>query len=149
MRPRRYHRTARPRHALLHAVPGPGPRDGAEPAGVRVSRGRTHRHVGGVGAGRDRERVDFPTSRLANIAEISMKNIALADRPAAFDVHALRRQFPILARTVHGKPLAYLDNGASAQRPSAVIDAVDDYERHHHANIHRGAHTLSQEATAL
>jgi cysteine desulfurase/selenocysteine lyase len=50
---------------------------------------------------------------------------------------------------VRGKPLAYLDNGASAQRPTAVIDAVDDYERHHHANIHRGVHTLSQEATAL
>jgi cysteine desulfurase / selenocysteine lyase len=78
-----------------------------------------------------------------------MKNIALADRPTGFDVHALRRQFPILARTIHGKPLAYLDNGASAQRPSAVIDAVDDYERRHHANIHRGVHTLSQEATAL
>jgi cysteine desulfurase/selenocysteine lyase len=78
-----------------------------------------------------------------------MNNIALADRSAGFDVHALRRQFPILARTVHGKPLAYLDNGASAQRPSAVIDAVDDYERRHHANIHRGVHTLSQEATAL
>ena len=58
-------------------------------------------------------------------------------------------QFPVLARLVHGKPLAYLDNGASAQRPNAVIDAVDDYERHHHANIHRGVHTLSQEATAL
>ncbi|MGC1521268.1 MAG: cysteine desulfurase [Steroidobacteraceae bacterium] len=78
-----------------------------------------------------------------------MKNIALVDRPAGFDVHALRRQFPILARTVHGRPLAYLDNGASAQRPSAVIDAVDDYERRHHANIHRGVHTLSQEATAM
>ncbi|HXC09302.1 MAG TPA: cysteine desulfurase [Steroidobacteraceae bacterium] len=78
-----------------------------------------------------------------------MKNIALADHSAGFDVHELRRQFPILARTVHGKPLAYLDNGASAQRPSAVIDAVDDYERRHHANIHRGVHTLSQEATAL
>jgi cysteine desulfurase / selenocysteine lyase len=78
-----------------------------------------------------------------------MKNIALAARTADFDVNAVRRQFPILARMVHGKPLAYLDNGASAQRPDAVIDAVDDYERHHHANIHRGVHTLSQEATAL
>ena len=78
-----------------------------------------------------------------------MKNIALAARPADFDVNAVRRQFPILARMVRGKPLAYLDNGASAQRPDAVIDAVDDYERHHHANIHRGVHTLSQEATAL
>jgi cysteine desulfurase / selenocysteine lyase len=76
-----------------------------------------------------------------------LNNIALALR--AFDVDAARRQFPILARMVHGKPLAYLDNGASAQRPQCVIDAVDDYERHHHANIHRGVHTLSQEATAL
>jgi cysteine desulfurase/selenocysteine lyase len=62
---------------------------------------------------------------------------------------SLRKDFPVLARMVRGKPLAYLDNGASAQRPTAVIDAVDDYERRHHANIHRGVHTLSQEATGL
>jgi cysteine desulfurase / selenocysteine lyase len=78
-----------------------------------------------------------------------MKNIAFADTSRPFDVEAARRQFPILSRLVHGKPLAYLDNGASAQRAQCVIDAVDDYERHHHANIHRGVHTLSQEATAL
>jgi cysteine desulfurase/selenocysteine lyase len=78
-----------------------------------------------------------------------MKNTALAARTSDFDVNAVRRHFPVLARMVRGKPLAYLDNGASAQRPDAVIDAVDDYERHHHANIHRGVHTLSQEATAL
>jgi cysteine desulfurase / selenocysteine lyase len=78
-----------------------------------------------------------------------MNNIALAQTDRTFDVDAARRQFPILARMVHGKPLAYLDNGASAQRAQCVIDAVDDYERHHHANIHRGVHTLSQEATAL
>jgi cysteine desulfurase/selenocysteine lyase len=62
---------------------------------------------------------------------------------------SIRDDFPVLARRIHGHPLAYLDNGASAQRPTAVIDAVDDYERHHHANIHRGVHTLSQEATGL
>ena len=78
-----------------------------------------------------------------------MNKPALADRPLEFDVGALRRQFPILSRLVRGKPLAYLDNGASAQRPAAVIEAVDDYERRHHANIHRGVHTLSQEATNL
>jgi cysteine desulfurase / selenocysteine lyase len=78
-----------------------------------------------------------------------MSKIALADRPVRFDVHTLRRQFPVLARAVHGKPLAYLDNGASAQRPESVIEAVNDYERRHHANIHRGVHSLSQEATAL
>jgi cysteine desulfurase / selenocysteine lyase len=78
-----------------------------------------------------------------------MKNIAVLDELSPFDVLALRREFPVLARVVNGKPLAYLDNGASAQRPKAVIAAVDDYERHHHANIHRGVHALSQEATAL
>jgi cysteine desulfurase / selenocysteine lyase len=71
------------------------------------------------------------------------------DALTPFDVAAVRREFPVLARMVRGKPLAYLDNGASAQRPNSVIAAVDDYERHHHANIHRGVHTLSQEATAL
>jgi cysteine desulfurase/selenocysteine lyase len=74
---------------------------------------------------------------------------ALAQTDRTFDVDAARRQFPILGRMVHGKPLAYLDNGASAQRPQCVIDAMDEYERRHHANIHRGVHTLSQEATAL
>jgi cysteine desulfurase/selenocysteine lyase len=78
-----------------------------------------------------------------------MSSVAARDPRPCFDVQAVRREFPILQRMVHGKPLAYLDNGASAQRPSAVIDAVDDYERRHHANIHRGVHTLSQEATAL
>ena len=77
-----------------------------------------------------------------------MKNLAPASY-SRFDVNSIRRDFPVLARSVRGKPLAYLDNGASAQRPDAVIDAVDDYERHHHSNIHRGVHTLSQEATSL
>jgi len=77
-----------------------------------------------------------------------MKNIALVGKPR-FDVKFVRAEFPVLARSIHGKPLAYLDNGASSQRPNAVIDAVNEYERHHHANIHRGVHTLSQEATAL
>src|SRR2546422_11738938 len=77
-----------------------------------------------------------------------MKNIALLDT-IRFDVMSAREDFPVLARTIRGKPLAYLDNGASAQRPASVIGAIDDYERRHHANIHRGVHTLSQEATAL
>jgi cysteine desulfurase/selenocysteine lyase len=64
-----------------------------------------------------------------------------------YDVEGLRRQFPILAQQVNGKPLAYLDNGASTQRPQAVLDAVHHYETHLHANVHRGVHTLSQLAT--
>jgi len=66
---------------------------------------------------------------------------------AAYDVARLRSEFPILAQQVNGRPLAYLDNGASTQRPRAVIDAVTHYETHLHANVHRGVHTLSQLAT--
>ena len=66
----------------------------------------------------------------------------------AFDVQAIRRDFPILSQQVNGKPLVYLDNGASAQKPSAVLDAMDRYYREMHSNVHRGAHTLGDRATA-
>ncbi|MDQ8180476.1 cysteine desulfurase [Pelagicoccus sp. SDUM812005] len=59
----------------------------------------------------------------------------------------VRGDFPILSRTVHGKPLVYLDNAASTQKPQAVIDAVTRYYSHENANIHRGVHLLSTEAT--
>jgi cysteine desulfurase/selenocysteine lyase len=68
---------------------------------------------------------------------------------AGLDVARIRRDFPVLARTINGHPLAYLDNAASSQQPARVIDAVAEYARLHHANVHRGVHTLSQEATAL
>lgn len=64
-----------------------------------------------------------------------------------FDVEAIRRDFPILDQNVNGKPLVYLDNAASSQRPRAVIDAISGYYEHDHANVHRGVHTLSQRAT--
>jgi cysteine desulfurase/selenocysteine lyase len=70
-------------------------------------------------------------------------------RPAALDVAAIRRDVPVLQRTVRGKPLAYLDNAASSQRPRVVLDAMTRYYETTHANVHRGVHTLSQEATDL
>jgi cysteine desulfurase/selenocysteine lyase len=74
---------------------------------------------------------------------------ALEATALALDVDALRRDFPILGRTIRGRPLAYLDNAASSQRPRAVIDAMSRYYENSHANVHRGVHTLSQEATDL
>jgi len=65
-----------------------------------------------------------------------------------FDVAAIRREFPILAQEIHGKPLVYLDNGASSQKPVCVLDAMDRYYREMHSNVHRGAHTLGDRATA-
>ena len=73
------------------------------------------------------------------------------DSPASsnvrFDVERVRRDFPILAQRVNGRPLAYLDNSASSQHPEAVIDSIGRYYRESHANVHRGVHTLSQRAT--
>jgi len=65
----------------------------------------------------------------------------------AYDVEAIRRDFPILSRTVYGKPLVYLDNGASAQKPQVVIDAVAHAYANEYANVHRGLHFLSNAAT--
>jgi cysteine desulfurase/selenocysteine lyase len=64
------------------------------------------------------------------------------------DTQSIRADFPILSRQVHGKPLVYLDNAATSQKPEAVIRAMDDYYRRYNANIHRGVHTLAEEATA-
>jgi cysteine desulfurase/selenocysteine lyase len=64
-------------------------------------------------------------------------------------IEEIRGEFPILTREVHGEPLAYLDNGATAQKPLAVIDTLGRYWREHNANVHRGVHTLSEEATSL
>lgn len=67
---------------------------------------------------------------------------------AAFDPLKYREDFPILREIIHGKPVAYLDNAATAQKPQAVIDAVRNYYEHDNANVHRGVHQLSERATA-
>ena len=63
------------------------------------------------------------------------------------DIQKIRKDFPILAREVNGKPLVYFDNAATSQTPFQVIDAISDYYKNYNANIHRGVHALSQEAT--
>jgi len=72
----------------------------------------------------------------------------LRDTHATLDVVRIREDFPILRERVHGKPLVYLDNAATSQKPQAVIDALVDYYTHYNANIHRAVHLLSTRATA-
>ena len=77
-----------------------------------------------------------------------------APSPVATEVggrplESIRAEFPILSRQVNGATLSYLDNGATVQKPAAVIEAVDAFYREHYSNVHRGAHALSAEATAL
>ncbi len=68
---------------------------------------------------------------------------------ATFDVTRIRQDFPILGEIIHGKPLVYLDNAASTQKPKAVLDTLRHVYEHDYANVHRGVHTLSQRATDL
>lgn len=71
------------------------------------------------------------------------------DSSVHLDVEAIRLNFPILTKKVNEQTLVYFDNGATVQKPIAVIDAINDYYSHYNANIHRGVHTLSREATEL
>src|SRR3989344_4509850 len=61
----------------------------------------------------------------------------------------IREDFPILSKKIHGKELVYLDNAATTQKPRQVLEAIDNYYREHNANIHRGVHQLSQEASEM
>ncbi|HKJ66422.1 MAG TPA: aminotransferase class V-fold PLP-dependent enzyme, partial [bacterium] len=76
------------------------------------------------------------------------KNGDIKEISSPLDVERIRQDFPILSRTVHpGKPLVYLDNAATSQKPQIVIDKLSAYYRHSNANVHRGIHVLSEEAT--
>jgi cysteine desulfurase / selenocysteine lyase len=70
-----------------------------------------------------------------------------AQTTGGYDIGAIRRDFPILDRTIRGKKLVYLDNSATSQKPRAVIDAISGFYENHNSNVHRGIHTLSDEAT--
>src|SRR5690606_9795045 len=128
--------------ALTRLVAGAGAR-AADPRFRRIRadehRPRAAAHVSGTPTG-------------GSIQRVGRESFMSAAQPArgssaAFDAAALRRDFPVLDQAVNGKPLVYLDNAASSQRPRAVIDAISSYYEHDHANVHRGVHTLSQRAT--
>jgi cysteine desulfurase / selenocysteine lyase len=76
-------------------------------------------------------------------------NTTMSLSPAAYDVQAVRHDFPILRERVHDKPLVYLDNAATSQKPRAVIDAMSSVYEEHNANIHRGVYEFSERTTAL
>ena len=78
-----------------------------------------------------------------------MKPVATASPTLPRSIEEIRAEFPIHSREVNGQQLAYLDNGATAQKPLAVLEALDDFNRRSNSNVHRGVHTLSEEATRL
>ncbi len=77
----------------------------------------------------------------------AIQGAGAAANPSAFDVGRVRKDFPALAQKVHGRPLVYLDNAATSQKPQAVIDAIAHYYAFDNSNVHRGVHTLSMRAT--
>jgi len=91
----------------------------------------------------------IPLSAVALGEELQQMPQSGLDINAMFNVEAIRKDFPILSRKVNGKPLVYFDNAATSQTPQQVIDVIVDYYSNYNANIHRGVHTLSQEATDL
>src|SRR5262249_49259139 len=118
-----------------------GRRAGAPDLRLRRRRGRAH--PGRSRASGRRARARRPAGRAA------MSSVTLREPAAAstYDVEAIRRDFPILSTKVYDKPLVYLDNAASAQKPQSVIDAERDVYEKCYANIHRGVHWLSVHAT--
>ena len=74
-------------------------------------------------------------------------SVALEGPGVAFDVRKVREDFPILRQRVHGRPLVYLDNAATSQKPRAVIEAMERYYTSENSNVHRGVHALSERAT--
>src|SRR5207248_686951 len=152
--------------AVLHALARHSVRGGARVAdrkfhrrGHRQGRGRPSAHGAGrhghapAGhafglAGLEQDRFGLNTTRRRRTHMTAMMKETDITGEAAYDVETIRTDFPILYREVYGKPLVYLDNGASAQKPRSVLDAIDYAYKMEYANVHRGLHFLSNAATA-
>src|SRR5262249_35913801 len=100
-----------------------------------------------LASGRARRRAAAGRDGLARDRGSLVMATRAMDRALSYDVEKVRRDFPILSRIVHGKPLVYLDNAATSQKPRQVIDAIRGYYESYNSNVHRGVHALSEEAT--
>ena len=139
-RARRARGPARARRAGHHPLPAPARGAGARrgpPADGRAHRGQRRARAGRAGRGRG----------LRGLA--MTPDAARRRRAGPLNVEALRKDFPLLARTVHGRPIVYLDSASSALQPQAVIGAMSHYYETTHANVHRGVYATAEEATAL
>ncbi|WP_079032561.1 SufS family cysteine desulfurase [Wenjunlia vitaminophila] len=110
-------------------------------------RGRRHRAPGRPGAPATSPAADPATTPTEPRSAALTETAGQGRSGAAFSPHSVRTDFPILHRTVNGHPLAWLDNGATTQKPRQVIEALAGYYSYGNSNIHRGAHTMAREAT--
>ena len=93
--------------------------------------------------------IDWVEKRLDLAVKRMLKRVIVDKRHGGFDAVQVAKDFPILQRKVHGKRLAFLDSGASAQKPAVVIEAMEQFLRTNYSNVHRGLYTLSQESSEL
>src|SRR3569623_1690386 len=149
VRARRDRGPARRRRGVLPALARHGRAGGAQPADLCLRRRhhRPHRdpddtHARAAGA----HRASARRSADQGVFMSSVHSRSLRQTAQVFDAARYRAEFPILAQEVHGKPLVYLDNAATTQKPRPVIEAIEHYYTADNANIHRGVHLLSQRA---
>ena len=152
VRPRRHRRPRRPGLTVLPEKPRPVPRRCRPDADSRLRQGNHRFSQPGTVARVHGSPLFGRHSRQAAALRGQVMTNTAPSTPggppaAAFDVARIRQDFPILEQTVNGKPLVYLDNAATSQKPRSVIDAVARYYATENSNIHRGVHTLSQMAT--
>jgi cysteine desulfurase/selenocysteine lyase len=117
--------------------------DGLRAFVQQIRAGHTRDENGQCRAGLDHDQL----RRLVNGNRASRTTGASGHGPRPLDIPAIRRDFPALNQLVHGKPLAWFDNGATTQKPQSVIDAISRYYENDNSNIHRGAHTLAARST--
>src|SRR3569832_1068472 len=150
VRARRDRGAARRRRGVLSALARHGRAGGASPADLclRRRRHRPHRDPDDTRAcAAGAHRASARRSADQGVFMSSVHSRSLRQTAQVFDAARYRAEFPILAQEVHGKPLVYLDNAATTQKPRRVIEAIEHYYTADNANIHRGVHLLSQRAT--
>src|SRR5207253_3063931 len=133
-------------HHALHADPA------LHPARLRARlRRRPHRRGGRQGARRRArgQRLREVRREPGRGGPIGMTSLLPGTTTTALDVEAIRRDFAVLSREVNGRPLVYLDSASSSHKPRQVLDAERTFVEQHYSNVHRGVHTLSQEATDI
>src|SRR5262245_11268056 len=152
MQPRSHHRPARSATDLLPPLPRDRRRPGPPNPDLCLRRGSDRFDENQIPAGSPRgddlssfdARPENPGGLMKGLRKISASP---NERDSSFDVEKVRKDFPVLHQRVNGKPLVYLDNAATSQKPEAVIKRLEKYYREENANIHRGVHMLSEKAT--
>src|SRR5438094_8216208 len=129
---------------LLSTGARPEPRRGPEPVGSRIRGRRAEQNAarGAAGARGGGAASAITTRDIAEDSAMTSGTAISAQRTTPLDVAAVRQDFPILRQRVHGKPLVYLDNAATTQKPQGVIDRLVRYYTEDNGNVHRGVHWL-------